>query len=422
MKVVHVLESFFPFSCAGTEQYVLQLSKLLQKMGIDAYVISTFIEKTPPDMYDYSGIPVYRFSSDETATKKELAGLKASSNLTAFIGVLKSINPEIVHFHTFNRKINFYHLIAAKQAGYRTVFTSHLAGIFCLKGDLQLFNSNPCDGDVKPLRCFACFLHSKGIPIIFTKLISIISLSPAKIKKLIPVLNIVFYRKTEFAALNSNCDAIIALSPWIQNTYKLNGINNSILVLQGTTRIFNKRFSVKNKIISIGFIGRMYSVKGLHILLDALNSIDNSLFQLKIIYLPFDEDYLLEIKRKASFLSNSCFFFSNQTPDEVDKHLEELDVLCLPSVVAEMAPLAILEAFSHGVPVIGSNHGGIKDMVKQNIDGLLFENNNVKSLTLCLMRLLKEPDLINQLSKNIKPPRSLNDVANDMMIIYNKII
>ena len=42
---------------------------------------------------------------------------------------------------------------------------------------------------------------------------------------------------------------------------------------------------------------------------------------------------------------------------------QEIDILVVPSIWHDTAPLVILEAYSHGIPVLGSNRGGIPELI-----------------------------------------------------------
>ena len=62
------------------------------------------------------------------------------------------------------------------------------------------------------------------------------------------------------------------------------------------------------------------------------------------------------------------------------EHLSRVDVLVLPSVWLENSPLVIKEAFAAGVPVVTSDLGGMAELVRRDVDGLLFEPGNADAL------------------------------------------
>jgi hypothetical protein len=91
--------------------------------------------------------------------------------------------------------------------------------------------------------------------------------------------------------------------------------------------------------------------------------------------------------------------------------LADLDVLVVPSKWIENAPFIIREAFAAGVPVVASNLGGMAEMVRHGVDGLLFPAGNAEALAVALKRMIDEPDLLDRLKSGIVRPMSIEDDA-----------
>jgi glycosyltransferase involved in cell wall biosynthesis len=72
------------------------------------------------------------------------------------------------------------------------------------------------------------------------------------------------------------------------------------------------------------------------------------------------------------------------------------DVLILPST-SEGLGIVILEAFCHGLPVIGSDVEGINELLRDG-RGLLFPNDNHIELAACIRQLQTSKKLQNDLS------------------------
>lgn len=72
---------------------------------------------------------------------------------------------------------------------------------------------------------------------------------------------------------------------------------------------------------------------------------------------------------------------------EIDRLLQTLDVLVVPSIWDENAPTVILEAFQQGVPVVASRVGGIPEQVKDGENGLLVPPGDPEALCEVLVRL-----------------------------------
>lgn len=72
--------------------------------------------------------------------------------------------------------------------------------------------------------------------------------------------------------------------------------------------------------------------------------------------------------------------------------LDDVDVLIVPSDSPEPFGLVAIEAFSRGRPVIGSDGGGLADIIEQEINGLKYPVGDVASLS-CLLRTVDRPKL-----------------------------
>lgn len=98
--------------------------------------------------------------------------------------------------------------------------------------------------------------------------------------------------------------------------------------------------------------------------------------------------------------------------------LANLDVLVVPSIWIENAPFIIREAFAASVPVIASNLGGMAEMVRDGIDGLLFPAGDSAALAVALRRLIDEPDLLPTLRAGIRRPMSIEEDATWLRDVY----
>lgn len=87
--------------------------------------------------------------------------------------------------------------------------------------------------------------------------------------------------------------------------------------------------------------------------------------------------------------------------------LVNADVLVVPSRWYENSPNVILEAQAMGLPVVTADHGGMAEMVRHEVDGLLFEPDNTASLASAIRRLAQDRGLLAELRANVRPPHSL---------------
>jgi glycosyltransferase involved in cell wall biosynthesis len=79
----------------------------------------------------------------------------------------------------------------------------------------------------------------------------------------------------------------------------------------------------------------------------------------------------------------------------------------------------VLESFAAGTPVIGSNRGGIRELVRHQDDGLLVEAENVRAWSDALRRCAEDRHLLARLRKSAQLPRKMVDVADETAQLYH---
>jgi glycosyltransferase involved in cell wall biosynthesis len=427
MRITFTLESFFPNHRAGTEVYVLNLCRYFKSRGWEVNVLIATTDNTAD--YVYEDIPVYTFNIPKEPNAKELNGLIKPRGIIHFIKRLEEIKPDIVHFHSFGRGINGFHLQEAKLLGYKTVFTPHLGGLFCIKGNMRLFDKTNCNGEVIESRCMSCLLHNKADGNLVAKGVG---QGVGIMSKYRPVQNILppswlqaKHRKNEMKRIDQYADIVFSIAPWIQKAFVANNIKDTILIPQGISPVFFEELASRSDRenqagINFVFVGRMHSSKGFHLLKQAWDLMkSNKMHKLHIITNPSgDENDYYTLHKTWAKETVSVVWNQGLSQQEVACYLNKMDVLVLPSLSNEVAPLVILEAATRNIPVIASNYIAMRDMIDHEVNGLLFDNGDGQELYENMLRIIHEPNLLMNLKKNIKLPLSMFDIAE---IIEEKI-
>jgi glycosyltransferase involved in cell wall biosynthesis len=98
-----------------------------------------------------------------------------------------------------------------------------------------------------------------------------------------------------------------------------------------------------------------------------------------------------------------------------------MDVLAVPSIYFETGPLVVLEAQAWGLPVIGSNIGGIAERVTPGVDGVLVPPNDAGALAKVLRGWVREPARLRALRPR-RRVRTMADAACDTLRTYRELL
>lgn len=151
----------------------------------------------------------------------------------------------------------------------------------------------------------------------------------------------------------------------------------------------------------IGLFGRIDPQKGQDLLIDAmlLAKAKALPFKALIVGHAMSEAYLQSLQEKVSTLGLEAFVtFSGfvQNPREV---MQACDVVLL-ATIEETFGLVLIEAMSVDVPVIGSNRGGVPEIIEDHQSGLLFQSEDADALFKAIKTFYDEPELAKTCVKN----------------------
>jgi glycosyltransferase involved in cell wall biosynthesis len=165
-------------------------------------------------------------------------------------------------------------------------------------------------------------------------------------------------------------------------------------------------------------------VKGIEVLIDAVNLLDSPHIELTIIG-DDRSDYAEGLKQKVKALGkeSSIRFLGKHT--DVRPFLAQSDLYIIPSMKEGM-PMALVEAMSMAVPVLGSNIYGINFVLKEFTE-LLFPPANSMTLAEKIKRfqeatLYERQQLGNVLRNYVEQNFSLEQFVNAHEELYKSLV
>jgi glycosyltransferase involved in cell wall biosynthesis len=171
--------------------------------------------------------------------------------------------------------------------------------------------------------------------------------------------------------------------------------------------------------VRFGFVGSLVWYKGVDVLVRAVRGLAGAKLLVFGSFTPERDPHHAELARLAE--PGRVEFrgrFDNARLAEVYR---EIDVLVVPSVWFENSPLTIHEAFLLGTPVVTSDIGGMKELVRDGVDGLHFKVGDADDLRAKLARFVAERDLVARLSRDFPRIKTVAEDAADMEWRYRAL-
>ena len=161
---------------------------------------------------------------------------------------------------------------------------------------------------------------------------------------------------------------------------------------------FSRPTSQSRETKRILFVGRLMEVKGVDILIKAFSKFSEhdslSDYVLDIVGDGPELDSLQQLSHQEQIQEKVVFHGSKQR-SKIAGFYENADLFILPSKTTTLGEkeglgLVVLEAMMSGVPVIGTDCGGIKETIKHGETGIIVPENDVDALHMAMVDLIQD--------------------------------
>jgi len=184
-----------------------------------------------------------------------------------------------------------------------------------------------------------------------------------------------------------------------------NGVNTAeFQPLTGKDEAVLRRYGLNGQTI-IGFIGSFFQFEGLESLLAAVPYLRQRHPGIKVLIVGTGEsEAALRRTAEASGVSDSVIFTGRVPHEQIHAYYSVMDVLVYPRLsrrITELVtPLKPLEAMALGKPVVASDVGGLKELVKDGETGLLFKAEDPQDLAAKCLRVATDRALADRLARH----------------------
>ena len=204
--------------------------------------------------------------------------------------------------------------------------------------------------------------------------------------------------KSSLIIANSNATKVMLEKKFYIPCQKIRVLHNGIDISKcNKKKLINKPSSI----FRVGFIGRLDSPKGVHVLIEAMRHLVSENIELTI---AGDGD-LDDILKKQAYGLNSVFFIGRI--EEPYSFLSDIDLLVVPSIREPLGNVC-LEAGLCKVPVLASNVDGIPEIIDNKISGELIDL-TVEVAADSLSSTIPLPEfVVDPVSLKLREPKQIN--------------
>jgi glycosyltransferase involved in cell wall biosynthesis len=448
MRIVLLVHQFLPRFSGGTEVLVMETARHLRRRGHDVHVLTA--EPGHPSEGEVSkglvsttheDISVHRIHQTAESPAARFRSHYDNAEVFALCSELfRGLRPDIVHgFHLY--RLSTSALLAAKQSGARTLFTSTDFWSICPTSLLRRHDGSMCSGpDWAQGNCLKCL--AKYLP---PRLGGLIQLLPSWVlghtamlgsayvaprSNAAQVVQTLWRRRQQMRQMLQSCDAVIAPTQIMADMLIRNGcpVQSLVRLSFGLNTDFTAAHQQKTPALSlrVGYIGQIVDHKGVDVLVRAFAKLASDAgsrpMGLRIWGdLAQQPTYSSQLHALANGIDGVSFAgtFPNARVGAV---LADLDVLVVPSLWYENAPLVVLSAFATRTPVIASDLPGLSELVRDGANGLLFPRGDADALTIQLRRVRDEPGLLPQLQQGIPAVKTMAQHAAELEEVYAHVL
>ncbi|MGH7149080.1 MAG: glycosyltransferase family 4 protein [Planctomycetota bacterium] len=409
MRLLYVLHQFLPEAYSGTEQYVLACAREGRRRGHDVTIASLLPDSSVPDppvhVYreTYDGFPVVRVRHWMGLLRNEAVRDFHDPHLRpAFARILEEARPEAVHFfHLRNLGADF--LLAADERGLRTVV--HLMDFWylcprfnLLRGDGTLCFGAP-EGGIGCIPCLRPDLvggDAPSGPLEKSRALASEGIFPSPEPSPAGVAAALARRPAFLREALARAGAVFSPSRFLRDLFVRNGFGSDRLrvVPYGVPRDRFAAIPVARPRTPprLMFAGVLSPWKGALVLVEAARRVSGE-FELHLFSRLEEDMFRTYISRvlEAAKGDPRIRFRGIFDHDSAASVFAEADLLVLPSLWHENTPFVALEALASGVPVLGSDVGGIAEIVREGEDGALFPRGDAAALSSRLQEFVDRP-------------------------------
>jgi glycosyltransferase involved in cell wall biosynthesis len=402
MRVLFAVHGFPPRQRAGTECYAEALAGALLRAGDEVAVLARDFDPERPELEvrreRIDGIDRVLVNNGFRSCRSLQDTYRNNAIRRLAGGLLAEWRPDVVHIHHLSG-LSTDLVFELERRRIPSLFTLNDFWTICQRGQLLDLELRRCAGP-SPAGCGRC-LHTD---------IESASRRLAHVREVL-----------------ASVDLLLAPSRSLRRRFIEFGIDETKLRLQSQgidLRPFGERPPAPERPLRVAFAGSLMVSKAPHLLLEAARGLPPEAFRVVLAggFSPYHGDDSYRTVLDGAAADSPAVAVGPLDRRAVVSLLLATDVLVVPSIWIENAPFVIKEAWAAGSVVVASDLGGMAELVRHEETGLLFAPGDAESLRRTLLRLEREPGLLDRLRRGIPVVKSIDDDAQETRATYDELV
>lgn len=374
MRILSISTFYPPFTIGGAEICARNLNLWLTENGHEVAVIAA----APTDAdscwnAEFEGYRLYRVNVPRVYTVFEAANtpewkkplwhlqdILDPRNKIIFRRIIDEFEPDLIHVHWI-QGLGYNALEVFGERDIPTAITLHDLSLACVRTTM-FRNGHDCTS-----LCMDCRYSIRKKQHHLNR---------------IPRLGLISPSRANMATIEKLID--------VSHAKKFHILNPNIYPKPTTTHM-------PGKTLRFAYAGRLEETKGINLLLEILDKMAGDFdFHLTAMGTGPEEENLRNRYGAASWLTLT----GQVSMQHVSDVMASSDLLLVPSLWLENSPGVVFQAMGVALPVMGSDKGGLPELITHGVNGILVEPGNQEAWTRAISAILDAPDQLVSMRKN----------------------
>jgi len=242
-------------------------------------------------------------------------------------------------------------------------------------------------------------------------------------------------RRAAMVQMLSSCDRVLAVSDFVRQKFEALGVAaGPMRMMQIGSRLADAvnrepalrttpRFGEEGRPLRLVFMGYHNFVKGLHVLVEALELLDGCVSaRIEFHVYAKDVEPMEPRLRRLGLRLAGLKLLHGYRPDEIPALLAGKDVGVVPSVWWDNGPQTVMEFMACGLPVIGAEMGGIPEWVRNGENGWTFRGNDPSALARVIESIVQSPAEFRRIAAAVTAQKGMLEHAAEIEWAYSELL